>query len=575
MREKNVNRPTAALPEVNHGDDRKAIDQGMFIASIVIPVFNKADLTKQCLTELARVTEGVSYEVIVVDNDSSDETAEFLSSLRGDIQVITNPENFGFAKACNQGAAAANGKYVVFLNNDTIPKPGWLKSLVSEVDSHEDVAVVGSKLLYPNNTIQHAGVAFSRYSQLPYHIFNGVPENWPEVNIRKEFQTVTAACMLVRKEVLEKVGAFDEGFVNGFEDVDLCLKIRQTGKKIVYQPESCLYHLESQSPGRKKHDDSNAIRLVTRWKHQWLVDEDIIADQSGLIMQYYFASGRLKARMIPKNDVAHPRSWQQVVELQQLLFQQKRLPLAEMTNGEHVRKLLGNIDAWPSDFGVLVWLGEVSAVLHCEEEAIQYWEKLLRIDNHPTARLGLARAEMKNGNFDEAQKHLDVLRHDFLPGAECWTLQGILSMQRQKYSVAKNAFEQALDCDAANRKARIGLGMACMGLDQNAEAWNVCEQLILEDPDNVETIQCLIQVGTVLQYWEALGNHLARYVERNPADCDMRFALAGVEFRADHHEKAREQLTWLKLIKPDFEGLEDLAKLLQSAQPQGNCVPTR
>jgi len=189
--------------------------------------------------------------------------------------------------------------------------------------------------------------------------------------------------------------------------------------------------------------------------------------------------------------------------------------------------------------------------------------------------LGLARAEMKNGNFDEAQKHLDVLRHDFLPGAECWTLQGILSMQRQKYSVAKNAFEQALDCDAANRKARIGLGMACMGLDQNAEAWNVCEQLILEDPDNVETIQCLIQVGTVLRYWEALGNHLARYVERNPADCDMRFALASVGFRAGHPQEAMEQLAWLRLMTPDYEGLEELEGLLHPAPTQENLVSTR
>ena len=552
-----------------------------FSCSIIIPVFNQIELTKQCLTHLAEVTTQTSYEVIVVDNNSSDGTAEFLSSLSGDIQIINNPENYGFAKACNQGAAAARGKYIVFLNNDTIPKPGWLKSLVSEVDSHEDVAVVGSKLLYPNNTIQHAGVAFSRYSQLPYHIFNGFPENRPEVNSRKEFQSVTAACMLVRKEVFEKIGGFDEGFVNGFEDVDLCLKIRQMGKKVVYQPKSCLYHLESQSPGRKKHDKFNAERLANRWKLQWLVDEDIIADQSGLFIQYYLVDEQQKDRMIPKNDVDHPRSWQQVVELQQLLIGQKRLPLAEMANKENVRKLLDDINGWPPEISVLVWLGGICEVLDCEQKAIQCWEKLLTVGDSTTARIRLARGEMKNGNFDEAQKHLDVLKLGFFPGAseasgaEYWVLQGILSMQRQNYPEAKDAFDQALDCDAGNRKARIGLGMACMGLNQNAETWNVCEQVILEYPDNVETIHCLIQAGTALQSWEALGNHLARYVERNPADCEMRFVLAGVEFRADHLEKAKEQLTWLKLIKPEYEGLEDLERLLQSAQPQGNCVPTR
>ena len=132
------------------------------MCSIIIPVFNRVELTQQCLTHLAQVTSDPSFEVIIVDNASSDGTPEFLRTLEGDIQVIRNEENRGFAKACNQGAALARGKYVVFLNNDTIPQPGWLSSLVEEVESHEQVGIVGSKLLCPNNTIQHAGVVISR-----------------------------------------------------------------------------------------------------------------------------------------------------------------------------------------------------------------------------------------------------------------------------------------------------------------------------------------------------------------------------------------------------------------------------
>ena len=92
---------------------------------------------------------------------------------------------------------------------------------------------------------------------------------------------VLVACMLVRKAIFEEVGGFDEGFVNGFEDVDLCLKIRQLGKKVIYQPQSCLYHLESQTPGRKTHDEANAERLLAQWEHQWLIDEDLVAYQNG------------------------------------------------------------------------------------------------------------------------------------------------------------------------------------------------------------------------------------------------------------------------------------------------------
>ena len=103
--------------------------------SIIIPVFNKLELTRQCLTHLAEVTHGYSYEVIVVDNASTDGTGPFLSSLEGDIQIISNDVNLGFAKSCNQGAARAKGKYLVFLNNDTIPKEGWLSALADEVEA--------------------------------------------------------------------------------------------------------------------------------------------------------------------------------------------------------------------------------------------------------------------------------------------------------------------------------------------------------------------------------------------------------------------------------------------------------
>jgi GT2 family glycosyltransferase len=119
-----------------------------FDCSIIIPVWNKRELTEQCLTELARVTSGISYEVIIVDNNSTDDTAYFLNQLSGDIQIIRNSENLGFAKACNQGARAARGRFLVFLNNDTIPLENWLTALVAEVTSHPDIGIVGSKLLY-------------------------------------------------------------------------------------------------------------------------------------------------------------------------------------------------------------------------------------------------------------------------------------------------------------------------------------------------------------------------------------------------------------------------------------------
>src|SRR4029077_10795803 len=183
-----------------------------FDCSIIIPVWNKLELTEQCLAELARVTSGISYEVIVVDNHSTDDTAQFLAQLSGDIQIIRNSENLGFAKACNQGARAARGRFLIFLNNDTIPLSNWLTALVAEVTSHPEVGVVGSKLLYEDDTIQHAGVVFSREALMPYHLYRGAHRGHPAVNQRRTFQSVTAACMLSRRESVGAQGGFAEQF---------------------------------------------------------------------------------------------------------------------------------------------------------------------------------------------------------------------------------------------------------------------------------------------------------------------------------------------------------------------------
>ena len=315
--------------------------------SIIIPVWNNIALTQQCLMALADVTEGATFEVVVVDNGSTDGVQDFLQTLGGDVQVIRNQDNLGFAKACNQGARAARGEYLVFLNNDTIPLNGWLTALIEEVRTHSDVAVVGSKLLYEDGTIQHAGVAFSREWFLPYHIYRGFDAHAASVSRRRELDCVTAACMLVRREAFEEVGGFDEGYRNGFEDVDLCLKIREKNRKIVYQPQSVLYHLESRTPGRKAHDLDNSRRLHERWAASWwLADEDRIHFEDGYALHTYVDDGKLgyRLRLIDDPNTRAERSL-----------------VAEVQSGAHRRdlakvvELLARVDEWPADLWILRW----------------------------------------------------------------------------------------------------------------------------------------------------------------------------------------------------------------------------
>jgi len=261
----------------------------MFDCSIIIPVYNKASLTVQCLnTLLSRPRQGVSFEIIVVDDASTDMTPQVLVEYADRIRVLTQSANAGFSTACNRGAAAAVGRYLVFLNNDTIPQVGWLEELVGYAEGHPRAAVVGSKLLFLDGTIQHAGlvVAQDRY---PRHIYAGFPADHPAVNKSRQFQMVTASCALFQRQPFEQVGGYDTAFCNGYEDVDLCLRLGELGQEVHYCHRSVLYHLESVSEGRFKDTEENVRTYRERWAHrvrpddlQYYVEDGLIGVEHGL-----------------------------------------------------------------------------------------------------------------------------------------------------------------------------------------------------------------------------------------------------------------------------------------------------
>ena len=186
----------------------------------MIPVHNRVDLTRQCLAAVRQNTSDVSYDVVLVDDGSTDGTAEFLAGLEPPFRSITNDGNLGFARSCNAGAWAADGEYILFLNNDTVPLPGWLPPMIRCMEERPEVGIVGSKLLYPEgDLIQHAGVAISP-DKAAYHIYRCLPSDIPEVNRERECQAVTGACFLVRKSLFKELRGFDAVFRNGLEDID-------------------------------------------------------------------------------------------------------------------------------------------------------------------------------------------------------------------------------------------------------------------------------------------------------------------------------------------------------------------
>ena len=534
-----------------------------FDCSIIIPVWNNLSLTTQCLTALAEVTQGVSYEVIIVDNHSTDDTPAFLAGLGGDVTVITNQENLGFAKACNQGAQAAKGEYLVFLNNDTIPQAGWLSALVDEVKAHSDVAVVGSKLLYEDGTIQHAGVAFSREFLMPYHMYPGVPANAPMVSRRRELQCVTAACMLIRRQVFAQVGGFDEGYKNGFEDVDLCLKIGEKNWRIVYQPHSTVIHLESRTPGRKAHEEENTNRFRERWGNAWwITDEDLLHFDDGYSVHTHLKDGILGYTLYLMNDPGVQAERALVADVQRA---------TALKNQEKVVPLLKRVDQWPADAWILRWGASLSEGIGHHELAVPFWKRVLLLKNDPQARLALAKHALETGAIKEADSHLTSLLQAEPAHGEGWLLRGILAMQLNAYRDAEQAFEQAKQAGANSRKAMLGLVMAAMGDNRAEAAWSHVTSLCAEHPDDEECIHWMLKCGTTLQRWDALASRLSSFVVRNPGNIAMRFALAGVLLRAGRRADAQREYEWLRAMVPTFEGMDELAK--QLAESERPLVP--
>lgn len=236
--------------------------------SIVIPTFNRLDLTRACLIGIRRTAPAA--EVIVVDNGSTDGTREFLRAEEqaGRLRCLLNDENVGFGKACNRAAALSQRDNLLLLNNDIDPLPGWLDALLDEL-ADPGVGIVGSRLLYPDGRIQHAGADFTENGETE-HIHRFAAADDPAVTVTRDLPVVTGASLLVRRTLWDALGGFDEGYWMYVEDVDLCIRAWHAGFRVRYCADSVLIHHESQSsPDR----DWCIAHLTQSWKRfhaRWL-----------------------------------------------------------------------------------------------------------------------------------------------------------------------------------------------------------------------------------------------------------------------------------------------------------------
>ena len=237
------------------------------LVSIIILTFNKAAYTYQCLRSLIENTN-IPFEVILVDNKSTDNTQELLKRVDNVVQ-IANDKNLGFLQGCNQGAIPAKGKYLLFLNNDTAVTKDWLSQLVSTADSNAHYGAVGCKLVWPNGQLQEAGSIIWRDGSASGYGRGDDPLK-PEYSYLREIDFCSGACLLVRTDLFKILKGFDERYIPAYyEDADLCLGIQNLGYMIIYQPKVTIFHHEFTSSSKEhatKYMVNNQSKFIEKWQ---------------------------------------------------------------------------------------------------------------------------------------------------------------------------------------------------------------------------------------------------------------------------------------------------------------------
>lgn len=535
-------RPAAAhrVSSPQNSDDQKyhSLEEGMnspagksprFDASIIIPVHNRSHLTQDCLEALSNAETKTNYEVIIVDNHSTDDTPRVLQAIEGDVTILRQSENRSFAAACNLGARVAAGEFLVFLNNDTRPQAGWLDALVDCARTDPAIGAVGARLLYPDGTVQHAGVAIS-VKRVPYHLCQNFSADHPAVNEQRDMQAVTAACMLVPLHLFQEAGGFDEEYWNGFEDIDFCLRLRAKQHRVIYCPLSTVIHHEEASAGRKDHDRENLDRFLNVWQHKLVPDENELLARFGLAITWENGRGTYQdLPAISGSDGHAARQPLLTVEEAQKLYAEGQLEEAASALQALVenRMVLGKEDSFES------WqtLGNCLARLNRVEEAEKAYCEAIKLDEtSERPYLGL----------------------------------GALAMLQENWQAAMYGFMTALAKSPGTIRGEFGVALSMAVRNMHSDALEHFRRVLAREPYNAEALFYFYRSAVESGQPQIAVEPLKNYLEKHPTDTNFLFSLCGAYWKSGELSRATDLCRRVLELDPNHIAAHDVMDHLKS-----------
>lgn len=300
--------------------------------SIIISVYNCLEMTKKCLQTLDdTMPEGLDYELILVDDGSTDGSRDFLkeySRKQAYCSAIFNEKNLGFAQSNNRAVDLSNGTHLLFLNNDTELTQGWMEPMLEAYKklARKNVGIVGNvQRRFSDKQIDHAGVYINARGK-PDHLLLDPVEHYPKLKYSEQL-AATGACILMPAELFRSVGGFDTEFQNGGEDMDLNFKVRQAGYRVFVANRSCIWHHVSASPGRNNHHERNTRIVFRKWRdllleegaNQWAIEYASLPENKG---KYWANKAYRQCMLFKKGWKSHPPK-EAYAAVEALIFEQE------------------------------------------------------------------------------------------------------------------------------------------------------------------------------------------------------------------------------------------------------------